>query len=128
MKRIILGITVILVAVLAVSCTHSSPKNVAKAYIKALKSQDAKKLADCYYYEGSDEQKDQQKQLVIALADKVFKGIEAKQGIDSFKIDSVEEKGDDKAIVHATITYGNGETETDNIETIKKNGKWYVDE
>ena len=126
MKRIILGLTVIMVAVLAVSCTHSSPKNVAKAYIKAIQKGDAEKAADCFYYEGTDEEKEQSRAAMVAMCQKGMKSADIHQGIKSFDIESVDENGD-KAIVHATVTYKDGTSEPDNIATVKKDGKWYID-
>ena len=126
MKRIILGLTVIMVAVLAASCTHSSPKNVAKAYISAIQKGDAEKAADCFYYEGTDEEKEQSRATMIALCQKGMQSIEKHEGIQSFKIESVDEDGD-KAIVHGTVTYKDGTSEPDEISTVKKDGKWYID-
>lgn len=128
MKRIILGLTVIVVAVLATSCSHSSPESVAKAYIKALINEDAEAAADCFYYEGTDEEKAEARENMKDMCkDKAFKRVQDKEGIQSYEINSVQAEGESKAYVHATVTYGNGDVDTDDvILTEKRDGKWYI--
>lgn len=127
MKRIILGIAVVMVAVLAAGCTHSSPKSIAKAYINALQKGDAEKAADCFYYEGTDEEQEQSRATMVSLCQKGIQGIEKHQGIKTYSIGDVEEEGD-KAIVHGVVKYGDGTSDEDEkIATVKKDGKWYID-
>ena len=127
MKRIILGIAVVMVAVLAAGCTHSSPKSIAKAYITALQKGDAEKAADCFYYEGTDEEQEQSRATMTALCQKGIQGMEKRQGIQSFSFGEVEMDGE-TAIVHGVVKYGDGTTDEDEkIATVKKDGKWYID-
>ena len=118
-----------MVAVLAIGCTHSSPKSVAKAYLKAIQKKDAKKAADCFYYDKSQSKEDLElaHKTMENIAEKAIKGIDEEGGIESFKITNVEENGD-KAVVKGTVKYGNGNEEEKNISTVKKDGKWYVDD
>lgn len=54
MKKIILGIVVVVLAVLAVACTcQNSPKGVVKKYVTALQKSDKEAAADCFYYSGT---------------------------------------------------------------------------
>lgn len=128
MKKVILGFAVIMLAVVAVSCSKSgSPKDVVTTYLQAIKSKDYKKAADCFYYEGTKEEIKTQKAEMVDLIEKGGKSLEEKEGIKSFKIKSVEEDGD-SAVVRGEITYGNGEVDEDEvIKTKKIDGKWYID-
>ena len=129
MKRIILGIVVVVLAVLAVACTcKNSPKGVATKYVTAIQKGDKEAAADCFYFDGTDEEIAEQRESIVSLIEKGIKNIEKKDGIKSFDVTNVEEKGDDKAVVHGKVTYGNGETlEDEEIATKKVDGKWYID-
>lgn len=128
MKKIILGIVVVVLAVLAVACTcQNSPKGVVKTYVTALQKSDKEAAADCFYYSGTEEEIAKQRSSMVSLIEKGIKKMEEKGGIKSFDVTNVEENGD-KAIVHGIITYGNGETiEDETIPTEKVDGKWYID-
>lgn len=128
MKRIILGIVVVVVAILAVACSSkNSPKGVATKYVTAIQKGDKEAAADCFYYSGTDEEIAKQRASLISLIEKGIKNMEKKDGIKSYDITKVDEDGD-KAIVHGKLTYGNGEIEEDEeIATRKVDGKWYVD-
>lgn len=128
MKKVILGFAVIMLAVVAVSCSKSSsPKDVVTTYLQAMKNKDYEKAADCFYFEGTKEEVKEAKAQLVDLIEKGGKGVEEKGGIKSFKINSVDENGD-KAVVKGEITYGNGEVDDDEeIETKKVDGKWYID-
>ena len=127
MKKVLLGFAVIMLAVVAVSCSKSSsPKDVVTTYLQAMKNKDYEKAADCFYFEGTKEEVKEAKSQLVDLIEKGGKGVEEKGGIKSFKINSVDENGD-KAVVKGEITYGNGDVKEDEIMTKKVNGKWYID-
>jgi len=128
MKKIILGFSVIVIALLMVACSGSnSPKAVATKYVTALQKGDKEAAADCFCYTGTDEEKAEQRSTMLSLIDKGLESIQEKGGIKSFSADKVEENGD-KAVVFGTVTYGNGETDVnDEIPTVKVDGKWYID-
>ena len=128
MKKVLLGFAVIMLAVVAVSCSKSSsPEDVVNTYLQAMKSKNYEKAADCFYFEGSNDEIRAAKAQLVALIEKGGKSIEEKGGIKSFKINSVDEDGD-KAVVKGEITYGNGDVDDDEvIETKKVDGKWYID-
>lgn len=129
MKKVILGFAVIMLAVVAVSCSSksNSPKDVAETFLQAMKNKDYEKAADCFYYEGTKDEIKAQKADMLALIEKAGISITAKEGIKSFKINSVEEDGD-SAVVKGVVTYGNGDVDDDEeIKTKKVDGKWYVD-
>ena len=128
MKKVILGFAVIMLAVVAVSCSKSSsPKDIVTTYLQAMKSKDYKKAAECFYYEGTKDEIEEAKAQMVDLIKKGGESVEKKGGIKSFKINSVEENGDN-AIVRGEVTYGNGEVDDDEVIEVKKvDGKWYID-
>ena len=126
MKRIILGITVILVAVLATGCTHHSPESVTKALLNGMKNHNAKKVADCFYYEGTDAEKKAQRDQAISMFELAFNADKDLNQIQSFKIIKVDSKSDDEANVTVSVTLKDGHTDEEDVHTIKKDGKWYV--
>ena len=128
MKKVLLGFAVIMLAVVAVSCSSksNSPKDVAETFIQAMKSKNYEKAADCFYYEGTKDEIKADRAQVVAFMEKAGQSMEKDGGIKSYKINSVEEDGD-KAVVKGEITYGNGEVDDDEIKTIKVDDKWYVD-
>ena len=117
-----------MLAVITVGCSKtSSPKGIATSFIQAMKNKDYEKAADCFYYEGTKDEIKAQKAEMLALMEKAGISITAKEGIKSFKINSVEEDGD-VAVVKGVVTYGNGDVDEDEeIRTKKIDGKWYVD-
>ena len=127
MKKVILGFAVIMLAVVAVSCSKSgSPKDVVTTYLQAMKSKNYEKAADCFYLEGTKDEIKADRAQLLALIEKGGQSLEEKGGIKSFKINSVEEEGD-TAVVKGEITYGNGDVKEDEIMTKKVDGKWYID-
>ena len=128
MKKVLLGFAVIMLAVVAVSCSSksNSPKDVAETFIQAMKSKNYEKAADCFYYEGTKDEIKADRAQVVAFMEKAGQSMEKQGGIKSYKINSVEEDGD-TAVVKGEITYGNGEVDDDEIKTIKVDDKWYVD-
>lgn len=128
MKKVILGIIVIAVAVLAVACgSKSTPKAIATKYVTAIQKGDKEAAADCFYYNGTDEENAKKRADRISLIEKSIKSLEDKGGIKSFSVTNVEENGD-KAVVHGKVTYGNGEVDEDErIPTMKIDDKWYID-
>ena len=127
MKKVLLGFAVIMLAVVAVSCSKSgSPKDVVTTYLQAMKSKNYEKAADCFYLEGTKDEIKADRAQLVALIEKGGQSLEEKGGIKSYKINSVEEDGD-SAVVKGEITYGNGDVKEDEIMTKKVNGKWYID-
>ena len=128
MKKVLLGFAVILLAVVAVSCSSksNSPKDVAETFIQAMKSKNYEKAADCFYYEGTKDEIKADRAQVVAFMEKAGQSMEKQGGIKSYKINSVEEDGD-TAVVKGEITYGDGEVKEDEILTKKVDGKWYID-
>ena len=128
MKKVILGFVVIMLAVVSVSCSKkNSPKDVVTTYLQAMKSKNYEKAADCFYYEGTKEEIQESKALMVDLIKKGGQAIEEKGGMKSFKINSVEENGD-SAIVKGEVTYGNGDVDdNEEVKTKKIDGRWYID-
>ena len=127
MKKVLLGFAVIMLAVVAVSCSKSgSPKDIVNTYLQAMKNKNYEKAADCFYLEGTKDEIKADRAQLVALIEKGGQSLEEKGGIKSYKINSVEEDGD-SAVVKGEITYGNGDVKEDEIMTKKVNGKWYID-
>ena len=127
MKNVLLGFTVIMLDVVAISCSNSnSPKGIAEKFVQAMKSKNYEKAADCYYYEGTKDEIKADRAQVVAFMEKAGQSMEKQGGIKSYKINSIEEDGD-TAVVKGEITYGDGEVKEDEILTKKVDGKWYID-
>lgn len=90
-----------------------------------MKSGDAEKIAELFYFE--EDKAEEGKQMITGLMTKLAPTIEKKGGIDSYEITSekINESGE-KAKVYYTVTYGNGEVEEQDADTIFKNDKWYL--
>lgn len=126
MKKVILGLAVLFCAVLVISCSKSSPKDVVNQYVEAMQAKDYEKAADCFYY-GKEENTEEARAQLIALLEKGGKSIEEKGGIKSFEVLS-DEENEDKGIVKGKIVYGNGEVDEDaTLTTVKVDGKWFID-
>lgn len=126
MKKAILSLTVLMLAVFMVGCTHNSPKNIAKAYMKAIQEQKYEEAVDCMYISGSDEDVKETKEEMVSLLKKFGKSVEQHQGIKKFEVTGVEENGD-SATVKGIVTYNDGKTKEDTVKTVKVDGKWYID-
>lgn len=125
MKRLIALFSIICAFVCVVSCSSSStPTSVVEQQLKAMKAGDAEKIADLFYFE---EDIEESRQMIIGLMSKVAPQIESKGGIDSYEITSekISESGE-TAKVYYTITYGNGEVDDQDSDTIMHDGKWYL--
>ena len=127
MKKVLLGLTVIMAVVVLAGCSkHRSPEALVKNYCKAVKAKNAEKCADCFSYEGTDSEKKSERAENVARHEKGFNLLDEKKGLKDFDIVSTEKKGDDKATVKVKMTYGNGDTDEIEFSVEKIDGKWYM--
>lgn len=135
MRKTILGIFAIIVMALATwSCgggATSSPSSVAEEAIKCLQEKDYEGYSKLIYLKEKEGQtiEDQQKAIVALIADKMNKTLDKKDGIKSYEIVSEEIAEDGKSgKVKTIITYGNGDTDKQNLSVIKTDdGEWMID-
>jgi ABC-type glycerol-3-phosphate transport system substrate-binding protein len=110
MKKLVLGLGVVLVLVLAGCSAASTPSAAAKKFYEAVEKNDTKMMAEYATPETVS---------VIAMFGQKVSGMMAAYG----KIDSVSEVIDgDTAVV--TVKFSNGETS--DLDMIKVDGKWKV--
>lgn len=127
MKKLFSIFTILCAVVFMASCSSpSTPSDVVKKQIEIFKSGKFEKLADIVYFKGG--QTEESAQMFTAVGAKMGPEIEKKGGVDSFEITS-EEISEDGATakVKYSITYGNGNVETETAKTILQDGKWYID-
>ena len=128
MKRIILGLTVIVMVVMAIGCTHSTPESVVETYFDAIQQKDYEKAADCFYYgDLGEEDANDARDMNIDLMKKVYKSFKEKGGVESYKILTVDEDGDN-AVVKGVLVFVNGDTQEETVKAIKRDGKWYLED
>jgi len=133
---VILGIVlvaiIVLVAVLSVIRTpgaYSSPEAVAEAFYKALDREDAAFMAnliDPYYLEENSIEKEELKRglsHIIEVTKLFAKRFDYEIG------EPTVYNGEAEIEVTVSIEYGDGEiyTDTDNVETVKRDNKWYIE-
>ena len=132
---VILGVVlvaiIVLVAIHSVIRTrgaYSSPEAVAEAFYKALDREDAAFMAnliDPYYLEeNSIEKKELKRGLskIIEVTKLFAKRFDYEIG------EPTVYNGEAEIEVTVSIEYGDGEiyTDTDNVETVKRDNKWYI--
>lgn len=127
MKKIIFSITVILALLICISCNkNNKPEGVAKSFLTSIQNEKYDKAADCCYYDCKPEDLEGRHNAVQLYCEILGRNIQKSGGIKSFTIDDVKENGD-KAVVTATITFGNGKSTQKKTKTKKIDGKWYLD-
>ena len=125
MKKIgFLLVTVCMVAFFACSTTsENKPEQTVENYLDALKAEKYKKALDYMDLDLDKEEKEQ----VDMLIEKMKNDADENGNLKNYTITSVEmkESNPDKATVHTTLTYGNGEKE-ESFKLVKKDGKWKI--
>lgn len=102
----------------------NSPEGVALAAVECMANKDVKGYMDL------TNATDEQKQAYTAmLNEKLSKQLDEMEGISKYEVapngvEIDEEKG--TANVKVNITYGNGETKTEKMKMVNKDGKWML--
>ena len=108
---------------LAIACFASGPEATVKRFYNAMEDGEIDTAVDLLSGRivnllGKDKMRK-------ALSEQALE-IKRKGGIDSVKIDDMEEVGE-VAEGKVTITFGDGSTKTEDVKLIKEEGKWKLD-
>lgn len=134
MKHILTLMAAFCVALMFTACSSNTPSDIAGKSIEYLKEQKFDKYVDLIYV--SDAQKanveklqNEKEAYAELLEEKYTKSMEKNGGITGYSIVS-EEIADDgeSAIVMMDVTYGNGDTRTQNVKLRKdSDDNWKID-
>lgn len=122
MKKILAVFAMGLMMAALTSCggNANSPEGVALAAVECMANKDIKGYMDL------TNATDEQKQAYTAmLNEKLSKHLDEMKGISKYEVapNGVEIE---TANVKVNITYGNGETKTEKLKMVNKNGKWML--
>ena len=101
--------------------SSDSPSKVTEKALSCLKNNDFSGYVDYCYLEGGEAQKN----LTLLFSEKLKKYFEEKGGIKDYTINSESIDGD-MATVNYTIHFGNGESESEDLQLKKLDGKWLL--
>ena len=125
MKKFLLALIVIFVLA---GCS-SDPKGVAEDFIRALYEGDSKTLVDAIDIPDKDRSDDGSMQMINGkLIQMAGAGKEEASKRDGLKGVSgeLQTSGEESAIVKVTMSFKNGMSHTEDVDLIKKDGKWKV--
>ena len=125
MKKFLLALIVIFVLA---GCS-SDPKGVAEDFIRALYEGDSKTLVDAIDIPDKDRSDDGSMQMINGkLIQMAGAGKEEASKRDGLKGVSgeLQTSGEESAIVKVTVSFKNGMSHTEDVDLIKKDGKWKV--
>lgn len=125
------GLFATLMLIMASCGSPSTPGAAAKQYAEYIQKGNYEKFADGIVLDekmDAAKVKEAKEGLTAMLKEKVSKEIEKKEGIKNIEIVSEEVAEDgNTAKVILKQTYGNGETEENTYDMIKKDGSWKMD-
>lgn len=125
MKKFLLALIVIFVLA---GCS-SDPKGVAEDFIRALYEGDSKTLVDAIDIPDKNRSDDGSMQMINGkLIQMAGAGKEEASKRDGLKGVSgeLQTSGEESAIVKVTVSFKNGMSHTEDVDLIKKDGKWKV--
>ena len=125
MKKFLLALIVIFVLA---GCS-SDPKGVAEDFIRALYEGDSKTLVDAIDIPDKDRSDDGSMQMINGkLMQMAGAGKEEASKRDGLKGVSgeLQTSSEESAIVKVTVSFKNGMSHTEDVDLIKKDGKWKV--
>ncbi len=125
MKKFLLALIVIFV----LAGCGSDPKGVAEDFIRALYEGDSKTLVDAIDIPEKDRSDDGSMQMINGkLIQMAGAGKEEASKRDGLKGVSgeLQTSSEESAIVKVTVSFKNGMSHTEDVDLIKKDGKWKV--
>lgn len=131
MKKVFyFGMLAIAILVMAACSSSSNPGDALKKYGQYLQNGDYENFVEGLAFDNNQDAgkvKEQKEALVSILKEKVSKEYEKKGGIKDIEIlsEQIAEDGN-TAVVKTRYTYGNGETEEEEQQMVKKDGKWLM--
>lgn len=130
MKKVIYFSLMIMAIVVMASCSQDTPGKAAAKYCGYVQSGDFDKFVEGIAFDEKvtpEQAKEQKEGLSALFKEKVAKEFEKKGGLKNTEVISEEISEDgNSAKVKMKYTYGNGETEDQDMELIKKDGKWMM--
>lgn len=130
MKKVFYFSLMIMAMVIMASCSQDTPSKAAAKYSGYIQSGDFDEFVEGIAFDEKvtpEQAKEQKETLSALLKEKAAKEFEKKGGLKSIEVLSEEVSEDgNSAKVKMKYTYGNGETENQNMELIKKDGKWMM--
>lgn len=131
MKKVFyFGMLAIAILVMAACSSSNNPGDALKKYGQYLQNGDYENFVEGLAFDSNQDAgkvKEQKEALVSILKEKVSKEYEKKGGIKDIEIlsEQITEDGN-TAVVKTRYTYGNGETEEEEQQMVKKDGKWLM--
>lgn len=130
MKKIIYLSLMVAVSFLMISCSAETPQKAAVKYSEYLKNGQFDKFVDGIAFDEKmtpEQVKEQKEQLTALLKEKGTKEFDKKGGLKDveFVSEEITEDGNRAKVVLKHI-YGNGETDEDKMDLVKKDGKWMI--
>ena len=125
MKKFLLA----LIAIFVLAGCGSDPKGVVEDFIRALYEGDSKTLVDAIDIPDKDRSDDGSMQMINGkLIQMAGAGKEEASKRDGLKGVSgeLQTSGEESAIVKVTVSFKNGMSHTEDVDLIKKDGKWKV--
>ena len=125
MKKFLLA----LIAIFVLAGCSSDPKGVAEDFIRALYEGDSKTLVDAIDIPDKDRSDDGSMQMINGkLIQMAGAGKEEASKRDGLKGVSgeLQTSSEESAIVKVTVSFKNGMSHTEDVDLIKKDGKWKV--
>ena len=125
MKKFLLA----LIAIFVLAGCGSDPKGVAEDFIRALYEGDSKTLVDAIDIPDKNRSDDGSMQMINGkLIQMAGAGKEEASKRDGLKGVSgeLQTSGEESAIVKVTVSFKNGMSHTEDVDLIKKDGKWKV--
>lgn len=131
MKKVFyFGMLAIAILVMAACSSSNNPGDALKKYGQYLQNGNYENFVEGLAFDSNQDAgkvKEQKEALVSILKEKVSKEYEKKGGIKDIEIlsEQIAEDGN-TAVVKTRYTYGNGETEEEEQQMVKKDGKWLM--
>jgi len=128
MKKMFRLMAIAIVGLAFAACGKTaSPEGAAEACLKSYVKGDYVAMMEQYYFKKEVTQ-EQREQYAALVEEKAGPQVEKKGGIKSYSVGeaAIAEDGQ-SAVVPYTIEYGNGTSETDNMDVVLVDGKWMPD-
>lgn len=125
MKKFLLA----LIAIFVLAGCGSDPKGVAEDFVRAIYEGDSKILVDLVYIPDKDRSDDGAMQIIngklLQMASKGREDAAERGGLKSV-LGELQTSSEESAIVKVTVSFKNGMSHTEDVDLIKKDGKWKV--
>lgn len=125
MKKFLLA----LIAIFVLAGCGSDPKGVAEDFVRALYEGDSKTLVDLVYIPDKDRSDDGAMQIIngklLQMASKGREDAAERGGLKGVS-GELQNSNDESALVKVSVSFKNGMSHIEDVDLIKKDGKWKV--